>query len=92
MASKAVKKKAVSKTASADRRRDAVRRHRVNMRKRGMRLLQLWVPDTDAPGFAEECRRQSLLVSRHPKADDQALDRDLEAWAAEVDKQLGPEK
>jgi Protein of unknown function (DUF3018) len=59
------------------------------MRKQGMRLLQLWVPDTEAPGFAEECRRQSALVSGNPTDDDRALDRDLDAWAADLDQQLG---
>jgi hypothetical protein len=46
--------------------------------------LQIWVPDTRRPGFAEECRRQSLLVA---KAD--ALDQDLQdfmdAALAELD-------
>jgi Protein of unknown function (DUF3018) len=54
-----------------------------------MRLLQLWVPDTDAPGFAEECRRQSLRVSRSRAPDEQALNGELEAWAGEIDRQLG---
>ena len=25
--------------------------------------MQIWVPDTRAPGFAEECARQSQLVA-----------------------------
>lgn len=36
------------------------------MRRAGFRLIQLWVPDTRAPRFAAECRRQSRLASRHP--------------------------
>jgi hypothetical protein len=59
------------------------------MRKQGMRLLQLWVPDTEAPGFAEECRRQSALVSGKPTVDDRALDRELDGWVADLDQQLG---
>jgi hypothetical protein len=27
-----------------------------------MRPIQIWVPDTRRAGFAEECRRQSLLL------------------------------
>ena len=27
-----------------------------------MRPLQIWVPDTRRPGFAEECKRQSALI------------------------------
>ena len=37
-------------------------RHRDKLRRQGMRLLQIWVPDTRAPGFAEEARRQGDLV------------------------------
>ena len=29
----------------------------------------IWVPDTRYPDFAEECRRQSLLVDEADKAD-----------------------
>lgn len=28
----------------------------------GLRPIQLWVPDTRRPAFAEECRRQSALL------------------------------
>ena len=36
--------------------------YRKRMAERGLRPLQLWVPDTRRPGFAAECRRQSLLL------------------------------
>ena len=44
---------------------DASRRaaHRAEMRASGLRLIEIWVPDTSAPGFAQEARRQSLLVA-----------------------------
>ena len=32
---------------------------RARLRKAGLRPLQIWVPDSRRPGFAEECRRQS---------------------------------
>lgn len=35
---------------------------KVAARRKGLRALRLWVPDTSQPGFAEECRRQSALV------------------------------
>ncbi len=44
--------------------------HRAKMRGQGMRLLQIWVPDTQAPGFAEEARRQSRAVSEAHDFDD----------------------
>jgi len=33
------------------------------MRRQGLRLVQFWIPDTNAPGFVDECRRQSSLAS-----------------------------
>ena len=39
-----------------------VQKHREALRKSGLRPVQIWVPDTRRPGFAEECRRQSQLL------------------------------
>ena len=41
---------------------ERVKRHRDGLRAAGLRPVQIWVPDTRRPGFAEECRRQSLLL------------------------------
>ena len=51
---------------------DASRRaaHRTEMRVSGLRLIEIWVPDTSAPGFAQEARRQSLLVAAESNFDD----------------------
>ena len=63
-----------------------VRKHRDTLRAAGLRPVQIWVPDTRAPGFAEECRRQTALVAASDRADpelirfvDVALD-DLGNW------------
>jgi hypothetical protein len=32
-----------------------------------MRPVQIWVPDTRRPGFADECRRQCLIVQNDPQ-------------------------
>jgi len=45
---------------------DKMRIHRAKLRRQGLRPVQLWVPDTRAPGFAEAIRLQSLIVSRSP--------------------------
>jgi hypothetical protein len=65
-----------------------VRKHREVLREAGMRPVQLWVPDTRAQRFAEECHRQCLLVAQADAADaevrgvlDAALE-DLEGWTA----------
>jgi hypothetical protein len=47
------------------------------MRAKGLRQVQLWVPDTRSPEFAAECLRQSLLVADDPA--EQAIMDELEA-------------
>ncbi|MEI4482793.1 MULTISPECIES: antitoxin MazE family protein [Phyllobacterium] len=51
-----------------------VHKRREALRAAGLRPLQIWVPDTRRPGFAEECRRQSLLVAQADAADRELLD------------------
>ena len=53
--------------------RQNVQRYRDRMRRAGFRLVQLWVPDTRARGFAEECRRQSRAAARNKRAENEAL-------------------
>jgi hypothetical protein len=43
-----------------------VQSHRSRLRAAGLKPVQLWVPDPKAPGFAAECRRQSLLIQNDP--------------------------
>ncbi len=63
-----------------------VQKHRESLRKAGMRPVQIWVPDTRRPGFAEECRRQSELLKNDPQEQqllrflNEAADR--EGWEA----------
>ena len=46
--------------------RDKVRTYRARMRARGMRPIQIWVPDTRTAAFRAAARRQSLAVARSP--------------------------
>jgi len=46
-----------------------VQKRRDALRAAGLRPVQIWVPDTRAPGFAEEARRQSALVGAADHAD-----------------------
>ena len=41
---------------------DSARRYRARMIAQGFRQIHIWVPDTRSSRFAEECRRQSLLL------------------------------
>lgn len=43
-----------------------MRRYRARLRAEGFKPVQIWVHDTQAPGFANEARRQSLEASRRP--------------------------
>lgn len=42
--------------------KERMKSYRVRQRAAGLRLVQLWVPDTRSPVFAAECRRQSALL------------------------------
>lgn len=46
--------------------RDKVRRYRDRMRARGLRPVQIWVPDTRTDEFRAEAHRQSLAVALSP--------------------------
>ncbi len=54
--------------------REKVRSHRERLREQGLRPIQIWVPDTRAPGFRKEAHRQSLAVANSAQArEDQAF-------------------
>jgi Protein of unknown function (DUF3018) len=48
--------------------RDKVRAHRKRLRARGLRPIQVWVPDTRTAAFKAEAHRQSLAVAQSPHA------------------------
>ncbi len=62
---------------------ERVQKRRDALRAAGLRPVQIWVPDTRRPGFAEECRRQSLVVARADAVDRELLD-DLDAALADT--------
>ena len=45
---------------------ERMKKYRVRQRAAGLRLVQLWVPDTRSPVFEAECRRQSALMQHDP--------------------------
>jgi hypothetical protein len=53
--------------------RDKVRAHRERLRRKGLRPLQIWVPDVRSPSF-KEARRQSRAVAKSSHAE---LDQDF---------------
>ncbi|SHI22322.1 antitoxin MazE family protein [Pollutimonas bauzanensis] len=65
---------------------ERVQKYRDTLRASGLRLVQLWVPDTRKAGFDEECRRQSRRIAQAERKDakldtfmDKALS-DVDGW------------
>ncbi|WP_010511267.1 antitoxin MazE family protein [Komagataeibacter europaeus] len=61
-----------------------VKKRRDTLRKAGLRPVQIWVPDTRAKGFDEECRRQAMLVAL-ADAHEPDIASFLDAAAADLD-------
>lgn len=47
-----------------------VSEYRRRMRARGLRPVQIWVPDVRSKGFADEARRQAAMVARADRQSD----------------------
>jgi hypothetical protein len=64
--------------------RDKVRAHRQRLRRRGLRPIQIWVPDVRSRSFTREARRQSLLIASDKlERDDQAFVDAISEWPRE---------
>ena len=66
-----------------------VRKRRAALRESGLRPVQLWVPDTRRPGFAEECRRQARVAAAADLGD-RDLSAFLEAALNDIEGWTGP--
>ena len=51
-----------------------VEKRRAALRAQGLRPIQIWVPDTRAPGFAEECARQAAIVDAANRENAELMD------------------
>ena len=58
-----------------------MQRRRDKLKAAGLRPVQIWVPDTRAPGFAQECARQSRII----QAAEGQGDPDHDAWSDVTD-------
>lgn len=75
----------MARTSARRSSRDRVRAYRAELRRRGLRPIQIWVPDVDSPEFIAEARRQSRIVAESPsEAEDQAF---IGAIAADIWKE-----
>ena len=64
-----------------------VEKRRAALRAQGLRPIQIWVPDTRAPGFAEECARQAAIVDAANRADPELM-QFMDAAAADLAEHL----
>jgi Antitoxin MazE-like len=59
-----------------------VAKHRAALKAKGMRLVQIWVPDPDNPNFIKEARREMRLLAKaaaDPTSDEAQVMRELDA-------------
>ena len=64
--------------------RSRVAAHRAALRARGLRPIQIWVPDVRSPSFREQARRQSQAVAASAHAaEDQAFIDAVSDWSDE---------
>lgn len=71
-------------TATRSKSRDKVRAHRARMRKKGMRLIQVWVPDVRTKAFKRQAHLDSLAIANSPhEKDDQAFVDSVSVWPEE---------
>ena len=60
-----------------------VQKRRDALRAAGLRPVQIWVPDTRAPGFAQEYRRQGALAAAADRTDE-GLEEFMDAALADL--------
>ena len=63
--------------------RKRVQKRRATLKAMGLRPIEIWIPDTRKKGFAEECRRQSLLIKNNKKNEEAIL-----TWLASASEDL----
>jgi hypothetical protein len=64
--------------------RDKVRAHRARLRRRGLRPIQIWVPDVRSRRFAREAHRQSERVGHTAsETEEQEYIDAISEWPAE---------
>ncbi len=51
-----------------------VRNHRLRLRAQGLRPVQLWLPDSRTPAFAEQAAHDMRVLAKLPPGDQALLD------------------
>jgi hypothetical protein len=88
--------KAPGKAPRSKSSRDKVRAHRRRMRAKGLRLLQMWLPDTSTPEFRAQAHEDSLAIANSPTEDEDQAFVDSVQWLTseeeEALRRLEPER
>jgi hypothetical protein len=89
-------KSSPGKRARAKSSREKVHAYRQRMRARGLRLVQMWLPDTSSPEFTRQAHLDSLAIANSPtEQEDQAFIDSVQWWTseeAEALSRLEPER
>ena len=72
----------MARRATAPNSQSKFARYRASKKRQGLKLLRIWVPDVNAPGFAEEAARQAAIINASP--DNAEIMRFIEAAMADV--------
>jgi hypothetical protein len=77
-------RKNVRKHSRAKPSREKVRAYRKRMRAKGLRLVQMWLPDTRTPEFAARAHQASLAIANSPtEEEDQDFIDSVQWWTSE---------
>ena len=58
---------------------ERVKKHRDNLRRKGLKPVQIWVPDVSKEGFKDSCKQQAILAKQSDR--DASVDNFLEETA-----------
>jgi hypothetical protein len=72
------------RTSRVSKSRNKVRAHRERLRRRGLRPIQIWVPDVRSRTFAREAHKQSLAIAHNARErEDQDFVDGISDWQTE---------
>jgi uncharacterized protein (DUF2344 family) len=61
------------KPSSTARSTERVRKHRAEMRAKGLRLRQVWTPDANDPAFLAEIAKANAVIAAHPEEEEDVM-------------------
>jgi hypothetical protein len=74
------RKSAIKKAKGPLPSRDKVRAYRKRMRAKGLRLVQMWLPDTSTPEFKAQAHRDSVAIANSQDEQEMQAFLDSASW------------